>query len=261
MYNLKQFFAVLDGVAPLKFSTMQIERGDYDNSGIIVDAGKDVKRVLFTLDLSFNAIKRAAALKCDTIVTHHPAIYRPIKSIDYSGETKALYFAVNKGFNVISMHLNLDVAKGGIDESLSIALGSKNAKILDLLEDEVGYGREFAVNKPREQFVKELKDTLNTKKVLVYGSEKTVKVAASFCGGGSGHAICAVLENKTVADTIITSDIPHHALKTLTEEGKTVIILTHYSAENYGFNKFYEKIKDKTCDNIETFYFTDRRFL
>ncbi|MBP5686241.1 MAG: Nif3-like dinuclear metal center hexameric protein, partial [Clostridia bacterium] len=129
MYDLRDFFAVLDGIAPIKYSYALIEKGDYDNSGIIVAQNSEIKRVLFSLDLSVGAVKRAKNSKCDTIVTHHPAIYHPLKTLD--GENAALLSAVNGGLNVISMHLNLDVAKGGVDESLAAGLGGANAEILD----------------------------------------------------------------------------------------------------------------------------------
>ncbi len=80
MYDLKDFFAILDGIAPIKYSYALIEKGDYDNSGVIVAQNSEVKRVLFSLDLSVGAVKRAKNSKCDTIVTHHPAIYHPLKT-------------------------------------------------------------------------------------------------------------------------------------------------------------------------------------
>jgi len=81
MYSLKDFFTLLEEYAPLKISHVAIDNGDYDNSGIIVDSHDRVEKVLFTLDLSNLAVKKALELGVDTIVTHHPAIYRPIKNL------------------------------------------------------------------------------------------------------------------------------------------------------------------------------------
>ena len=57
MYNLREFFGVLDKIAPIKYSLMQIEKGDYDNSGILVKMHDSVERALFSLDLSTFAVE------------------------------------------------------------------------------------------------------------------------------------------------------------------------------------------------------------
>ena len=70
-----------------------------------------------------------------------------------------------------------------------------------------------------------------------------------------------VVKGLTDADTIISSDMPHHVLKELIENGKNVVIIPHYVSEQYGFNKFYQYVSQKLTDDIETFYFIDDRFM
>lgn len=261
MYSLNEFFGILDKIAPIKYSLMQIEQGDYDNSGIIVNMHDSVNRALFSLDLSVAAVNMAKRLKCDAIITHHPAIYHPVKSLDINGETAAVALAVKFGLNVISMHLNLDVATGGIDDSLCAGLGGKNYKFLNGLDDNAHYGREFKVDSTLGEFKKHINKTFNTKRTLVYGNVKNkTGLVASFCGAGSSYALDYV-HNGGKANTIITSDMPHHVLKELTERGKQVIILTHYASENYGFRRFFETVKKQVLGKAETFYFEDKRFL
>ena len=96
-------------------------------------------------------------------------------------------------------------------------------------------------------------------KIICYGNQKVQKVA-SFCGGGASHALDFVLTSKTTADTIVTSDMPHHVLKELIEKDKNVIIIPHYASEDYGFKKFYEYVKEKKDEKLKVFYFEDRRF-
>ena len=61
MCKIKEFLAFLEQYAPLELSYKMIEKGGYDNSGIIVNSGSDVQKVLFSLDLNslFFATKRA----------------------------------------------------------------------------------------------------------------------------------------------------------------------------------------------------------
>ena len=161
------------------------------------------------------------------------------------------------------MHLNLDIADDGIDASLCQALGGNKYKILDCLDENNGYGRQFELPSiTLEDFLRGLKNNLKTSRVVVYGKRKTLlKKGASFCGAGSGYVENFLNQGKLDADVIITSDMPHHVILALVEDGKCVVIITHYSSENYGFKKFYNKVKDRIKNKVETYYFEDKRFL
>ena len=140
MYSLNSFFTLLDKIAPLSYSEMQVENGAYDNSGILVKTHDFVNSALFSLDLSAEAVKKAKRLKCDTVVTHHPAIYRPIKTLSVEGETAPVAEALLNGLNIISMHLNLDVADGGIDCCLCKGLGGEEGVVDHALHDVAVFG-------------------------------------------------------------------------------------------------------------------------
>ena len=259
MYKLTEFLSLLEEFAPLSLSHKMIEKGAYDNSGIIVNHHDYVERVLFCLDLNHCSVEEAVKNNCDTIVTHHPAIYNPIKSIGTSG-TEVLMSAIKNGINVLSMHLNLDVAKEGRDQSLANVIGGKNIRILDLVSDDCGYGREYEIEEADIiEFVSELKGKFSTDKILCYGQGK-VKTVASFCGAGSSDAVSCVKNGTITADTIITSDIAHHNLSELIESGKNVIIIPHYVAEQKGFIKFYEYVLQNCC-KTKAYYFVDKRFM
>lgn len=263
MYKLEQLFSVLDEYAPIILSKKMIEQGEYDNSGILVKSSDSAEKILFCLDLTDQAVEKARRLKCDTIVTHHPAIYTPIKSlsVDDSG-TGSVLKAIKYGLNVISMHLNLDVADEGIDAMLCKGIGGVKYKILNYVDDSHGYGREFPLNGLKLFEIKNnIKKEFKTNKVLTYGNKNSViKKCASFCGGGASIALDTVKANKTDANLIITSDMPHHVIKELTESGKCIILLTHFISEEYGFNKFYASIADKIKGKAEAYYFVDKRF-
>ena len=81
MFSIKKLYNAVDGYAPFAISDEMVKRGEYDNSGIIIKSHDEVKAVLFSLDLSEEAVKTAKRLSCDTIVTHHPAVYYPVKSL------------------------------------------------------------------------------------------------------------------------------------------------------------------------------------
>ena len=262
MLKINDFFSSLNDLAPIKISELAVERGEYDNSGIIIKAHDGVERVLFSLDLSDRAIKRAKALSCDTIVTHHPAIYYPIKKLDFCDETTSpVLSAAACGMNVISMHLNLDMAENGIDACLANALGAKSYRLVENLDEKYGYGREFALKKTLAQIKRETKIALKTQKIITYGKKTAfIDLAASFCGGGSSHAI-GYAKAGGKADLIATSDMPHHIIKELVEGGKCVMLIPHYAAEEVGFKTFFESASRANQNKIQTYYFCDKRFL
>lgn len=262
MFDINALYSKIDEFAPFSVSEQMIKLGEYDNSGIIIKSHEEVKSVLFSLDLSEAAVKKAKSLSCDTVVTHHPAIYYPVKSLKYDDKTtSSVLLAAKRNLNVLSAHLNLDAAENGIDYYLAKGLGADSYRIIDKLDGKHGYGREFAVSVSLSDIKKRIKENLKTDKFVSYGKNgNIIKKCASFCGGGAGHALEYVKAGKTDADLIISSDMPHHVIKELTEYGKSIIILPHYSAEEYGFKKFYEKISSELSGKVESFYFSDKRF-
>ena len=258
MLKIDKLKDILEDFAPLSLSMKMIENGDYDNSGIIVKSSENVDGVLFCLDLTEKAVGLAKAKGINTIVTHHPAIYTPIKTLSYCDDTAALLCAIKEGFNVLSMHLNLDVADNGIDQSLAEALGAKSTRIISLIDQTHGYGREFEFEGEITDMVARIKSTLSTDKIIVYG-EGNVGVVGSFCGGGASSAQASVLSGETKADTIVTSDMPHHIVKALVEKGKNIILIPHYVAEEYGFKKFFLHATERLSGE-QTEYFEDKRF-
>ena len=259
MYNVSDFMALLEKIAPLSLSYKLIERGSYDNSGLLVKMSDKADKILFTLDLSTNAVMCAENNGCNTIVTHHPAIYSPIKSINIDTD-KALALALQKGLNIISMHLNLDVASCGIDDYLCQGLGGKNIKIIDVVERNCGYGRRAKTQKQSlDEFVQKIKDNFGTQKIIYYGNRQ-VEEFASFCGSGGSHAV-EYLDAINSVDTIVTSDLAHHQIKQFIECEKNVVIIPHYASEQFGFNKFYELITKKLENKAQTFYYLDNRFM
>ena len=260
MFSLKDFLFELEKIAPLSLSQKMIEKGSYDNSGIIIESHQNVNKVMFSLDLSEQAVLSAIEKGCDTIVTHHPAIYMPIKSLSENGLTRPLVLAIKSNVNVISMHLNLDIADDGIDQNLAIGLGAKNPQIIDLIAQKQGYGRVFDLqNTNLADFVEQVKNTFNSNKILSYGNGEVKKVI-SFCGSGGDCALSAVLSGID-SDTVVSSDIPHHVLKELLEKNKNVVVIPHYVSENYGFNEFFKVVEKVLLGKVETFYFEDKRFM
>ena len=115
-------------VAPVKLSDDFCAKYKmYDNSGIIINCGREVTGALFSLDLSEEAVRRAKESGLNLIVTHHPAIYGGISRFDLknNAHARALAECIKHDISVISMHLNFDAAPSGIDYHLMKGLGGE----------------------------------------------------------------------------------------------------------------------------------------
>jgi putative NIF3 family GTP cyclohydrolase 1 type 2 len=76
MSTVKDIYSFLDTVAP--FSTS----APWDNTGLLVgDENKKVKKVMLSLDVTGDVIDEAIEENVDLVITHHPLIFDPVKSV------------------------------------------------------------------------------------------------------------------------------------------------------------------------------------
>ncbi len=255
--KINGILSVLEEVAPLSLSDGFCKKfGLYDNSGIIIKSGEDINGAVFSLDLSHKVLDKALSLGYNLIVTHHPAIFHGIRKIDAVTDpnSSAIPACIKNGVSVISMHLNFDAAPRGIDYHLMKGLGGDNARILAEIEGG-GYGRIYDIE-PRgfKEYFNSVKKTFSSERAICFGKDRTIKRVASFCGAGcDDKAIEFAYLNG--ADVFVSADMREHEIAALTASGINVIELTHYSSENYGFNKIYQSIKEKL--EVPSEYFCD----
>lgn len=258
--KLDSVMSLLESVAPLSLSDDFCKKYNlYDNSGIIVKCGEEANGALFSLDLSPEAVNAALEKGYNLIVTHHPAIYYGIKRINaadgFGFNQTALAACIKNGISVISMHLNFDAAPEGIDFHLMKGLGGDKAEKILATPEGGGYGRVYGVKKQLfSKYFGEVKKTFLSERAICFGGDREICRVASFCGAGcDDKAMQFAYENK--ADVFVSSDLKEHEIASLVSGGMNVIQLTHYSAENYGFNKIYESLKEKL--HIPSAYFCD----
>lgn len=267
--KLSQIYSIIEKIAPKTLSDEYCARYDaYDNSGVLLETGEEIDKIVFSLDFSRFAIEKAIEEKAKLIITHHPAIYGKIASVcvsDFEPLGEKLNLCLKNGISVISMHLNLDCAVDGIDESLQngvlLATNTQttSTEIMHSVQNG-GYGRAYEINAiALDEFVKNLEKVFTTERVTLYknGNDKVEKIA-SFCGGGADEQAVRFAVEKG-ADAIVSADFKHHILALAREKGLSVIALTHYASENYGFYQFYKKISRSV--SIPCVYHTDEELL
>ena len=116
----------------------------------------------------------------------------------------------------------------------------------------------YPVQTDTQALLAAIKDRISAQRTVVYATNRPISRIASFCGAGLDEETLAFAKQQG-ADVIVSSDAKHHLIAQAVEQGLDVILLTHYAAENYGFQLFYQKMKEKL--NVPCEYFTDERFL
>lgn len=105
---------------------------DYDNVGLLVgNSDAMVTKVITSLDCTLQVLKEALEIGCNTIVSHHPLIFKGLKSITGKNDVEQMVvFAIKNDLNLIAFHTNYDNVFHGVNRGLAIKLGLKNLSIL-----------------------------------------------------------------------------------------------------------------------------------
>lgn len=230
---VKNIYDFIDSIAPFS------RQCEWDNSGLIVgDENKTVKKIGVVLDITSEAIVKAKELGVDLIVSHHPVIFRAVKSFLSNDPA---YLLACSGISAICAHTSLDYAKGGVNDVLAKTLGFKDAySITD--EGEAAILR-VAETSPLsgEALAKITAEKLNTGVRLADAGKPISKIA--FCGGAGGDFI-----NEAAAagcDAYITGDASHHEFLEASECGLTLIAAGHFETENPVIPDLAERIKNE----------------
>lgn len=111
--------ALLERLAPRALA----EQGD--NCGLQVGSETaEVRRLLVALELTEAVLDEAVAGGYDTILTHHPLFFMPIRSLVDSHPRELLARRlITAHINVLACHTNLDAAPGGLADIAAQALG------------------------------------------------------------------------------------------------------------------------------------------
>lgn len=227
---LKKLIKVLEERFPKEMAE------SWDNVGLLVgDMNWEVKKVMLTLDCTEEAIEKAIGEGVDLIITHHPLIFSPIKTITTNTilGKKILKLVENK-IGLYSMHTNLDSNPEGLNEYFGKKLGFIQGKIIEeniYKDNSYGIGRVYKIeNISLEELVGKVKKDLSIDKVRVVTNDlnKEIKKVALVNGSGMSYWRAS---KKMGADILITGDVRYHEALDALEENMDIIDIGHYEGE------------------------------
>ncbi|MBT8400006.1 MAG: Nif3-like dinuclear metal center hexameric protein [Rhodothermia bacterium] len=111
----------------------------YDNVGLQIGRpDREVQRILVALDVTPEVVAEAKDRGTDLIVTHHPLLFRPVKSLTPRSFVGGIALEIAEaGIALYAAHTNLDAARGGVSFALADRLGLNEVDFLAPLEDHV----------------------------------------------------------------------------------------------------------------------------
>ncbi len=241
LIKLKEFLDFLETRAPLETAEK------WDNVGLMVGSpDQDLTGVLVGLDPTPAIVGEALRHDINTILTHHPLIFKPLLSIRTdTPKGQLLKAALTNDIAVISLHTNLDIAAGGVNDALAARLDLQDIQILAHKEGqpERGFGRigSFSSSLDREKFLNLLTSRLDLPALTMAGPVPDYIERVGVCGGsGSDFAEAAF---KMGAQVYITGELKHNVARWAEENGFCVIDCGHYATENVIVHPLVQEIR------------------
>lgn len=118
----------LDAIAPPEYAC------DWDNTGLLIGSQDwPGSPVMLTIDLTEEVLHEAIDAEARMIISYHPPIFDPLKSInDSTIRQRIVLESARAGIAVHSPHTALDAAPGGMNDWLAEGLGSGDVRALDM---------------------------------------------------------------------------------------------------------------------------------
>ena len=206
------------------------------------------------LDVNEKILDEAIQKGCNLVVSHHPLLFRGLKTIsDLTDVQRTVRKAIQRDICVISMHTNMDNAKGGVNFRIAQKLGLQNvqffaAKQVNGLEAGSGVIGEFAEPMAADDFVILVKKTFGVECAQCNELLRRPVKQVAICGGAGDFLLDEALKNG--ADAFITGEMHYHQYFGY-EQQIQICVIGHYQSEQFTTEVFQEIIQ-QTCPGVKT---------
>lgn len=222
--TVTELYKFLDNKIPRSLSC------DWDNDGLMccLDGTHKVKKALIALDVTSSVVNAAITGGYDVIVSHHPFIFKGLKSLNSESfvADKAMRLIKNE-ISVFSFHTRLDALEGGVNDCLASLLELKGKEAFG--ENGIGRIGELSEAISAAELAKKVKELLGTPGVLLSDSGKLCQRIAVL-GGEGGDDVWNAIEHG--ADAYISGRLGYHTMTDAPDMGITLIEAGHFYTEN-----------------------------
>jgi dinuclear metal center YbgI/SA1388 family protein len=242
--TVAQIIKIMDKLAPPWLAE------EWDNVGLqIGDPRLPVRRIWVALDPSQEVVQAACKNNVDLLITHHPLIFRPLKSIDFDTSGGAIILmAAQHQLAIFSAHTNLDIVRDGVNDVLAQRLeihdlcilkpvhaGERSKEDIAALmggETEHGIGRIGSLAKAGslKSLVSMVKNKLKLDFVKVAGDLEMSVARVAICSGSGSSLMQAFISSD--AQVFISGDIHYHDARDAESANRGIIDIGHFPSEH-----------------------------
>ena len=185
----------------------------WDNDGLMCcpNPEREVRHILFALDVTDAVLEHALSVGADVIVSHHPLVFAKLSSLTTDNPVGGrLIRLVQAGVSVFSFHTRFDRVTGGVNDALARELGLADVSVLG--EGDASLGRIGTLKVPvtLAEFAEHVKRTLGVPFVGAWDAERPVRRVA-VVGGEGKDFIGAACE--AGADTYLSGRLGYHVMQ------------------------------------------------
>ena len=245
------------------YAPLPLQEG-YDNAGLQVGLTEavEVSGALLCLDVTEDVVDEAIRKGCNLIVSHHPLIFRKLARIsDENYVQRTVRKAIKNDITIVSMHTNMDAAKGGVNFKIAEKLGLRNLRffggekeidgvkggegVIGEITDETdalhadGIAADDLVLMLRERFQAEC---VQCNQLL----RRPIRKVA-LCGGAGSFLLGAAIA--AGADAFITGEMHYHEFFGH-EQKIQICVIGHYQSEQFTSEIFRSIITEK-CPGVK----------
>ena len=247
--KIKEVLSALERFAPLPLQE------SWDNAGLQVGLTEtEVSGALLCLDVNEKIVDEAIQKGCNLIVSHHPLLFRGLKTIsDLTDVQRTVMKAIVNGICVISMHTNMDNAKGGVNFKIAEKLGLQDvqflaSKTVDGIEAGSGVMGTFVEPMASDDFVIAVKKAFDVECAMCNELLRRPVQKVAICGGAGDFLLDDAL--KAGADAFITGEMHYHQYFGY-EQRIQICVIGHYQSEQYT-SEIFREIIERECPGIKT---------
>ena len=248
--KIKEVLCALEKFAPLPLQE------SWDNAGLQIGLTEtEVSGALLCLDVNERIIDEAVKKGCNLIVSHHPLLFRGLKTIsNLTDVQRTVMKAIQNGICVVSMHTNMDNAKDGVNFKIAEKLGLQQVrffatKTVDGVEAGSGVIGELAGPLAADDFVKAVKKTFDVECAMCNELLRRPVRKVAICGGAGDFLLDAAIAEG--ADAFITGEMHYHQYFGY-EQRIQICVIGHYQSEQFT-SEIFRDIIAKECHDVKTF--------
>ena len=237
-----------------RFAPLPLQES-WDNAGLQVGLTEtEVSGALLCLDVNERIVDEAVKKGCNLIVSHHPLLFRGLKTIsDLTDVQRTVMKVIENHLCVVSMHTNMDNAKGGVNFRIAEKLGLSDiqffaSKQVDGIEAGSGVTGLLSAPMAADDFVLAVKKAFGVECAMCNELLRRPVHKVAICGGAGDFLLDEAL--KAGADAFITGEMHYHQYFGY-EQRIQICVIGHYQSEQFT-TEVFQTIIQKACPGVKT---------